>query len=213
MFCDHRFTLIFTLSALAAVSACTPVSRIVNPAPFNQVAPARALADIRGHNGYYSMKNVAADSAKLVVRNVGLKKEAQFAMTTSVETCSGLQPLGITFDAGRGKNSPNEAYKILKKQGSMTEYVVRDLTPGQSVIVRGIGYWSSDEFYGNSRFISSGRCGPLYSRFTPLAGHAYLVQFEQPGTDCAQRIYDAADPDNLAPIPSEPVSMCPVEIE
>lgn len=213
MISKHHAGRILVLSALAMLGACAPVQRMANPKPYDQVAPARALAEVRGHNGYYALKNVEPGAAKLVVRNRGVQKETQFAMTTSVETCKNLKQLGTTFDVERGKVSPKEAYKSLKKHGDLTEYIVRDLTPGQPLIVRGIGAWRSDNTYGTKRIIANGTCGPLYTRFTPVEGHAYLVEFEQPDTDCAQGVYDATDPDHPLPMRSEAVSMCPVEAE
>lgn len=215
MLSKYHSVRVLVLSSLAILSACSSTPRAESPKAKAkaQAAVARANAEVRGHNGYYALKNVEPGTAKLVVRNVGSQKETQFAMTASVETCKDLKLLGTTFDVARRSLTEKEAYKALKKHGDTTEYIAQDLTPGQPVIVRGIGYWHSDNTYGNKRYIASGRCGPLYSKFTPVEGHAYLIEFEQPTKDCAQGIYDATDPDNPVPLRSEPVTMCPVEAE
>ena len=212
MFSKNYSNWLLLVTALGALSACRTLDRMATPKSYSESNPARALADVRGHNGYYTLQSVEPDKSKLVVRSSGAPRGVQFTMTTDVANCEGMQYLGKTIDPGRGFRSPNDAYKIVKKEGDATEYVARDLTPGQSVIVRATSHWMQAIYMFNTTSYESGSCGPLYTRFTPVAGHNYLVQLNWEGYDCTQGVVDASDPDNPVPIPSEPINMCPYEI-
>lgn len=174
------------LLALGVISGCSNLGK-----PYSQIDPAGALEDTRKHNGYYSLKSVKPGTAKLVMRSDGDPKDVLFSISSDEAVCGGFKELGTTRDSGRGVIYPWIADLSEIGRRGPVGFVASDLTPGQTIVVRGHGSGVT-----TARF---DRCGPRYSQFTPQENHAYLAQFTWTRKGCQQSIADVTDPD--APVP------------
>lgn len=193
----------FVLALLLPLAGC---GLAVRGPSFIQLDAKDREEDIRRHNGYYELKAVTPGTAKLVTRTVGNLRSVDFDISTSGDLCKGFDKLGVAYYQGRGIAAPWVG-DLLAKTTSKKEFLSRDLVPGQPVVVKGVGLAATiDTGYIVKQV---GDCGPVYTRFTPVAGHAYLVQFHWSGdTVCKQTVVDATDPDKEIAIEPEPIEVC-----
>ena len=193
----------FSLAVLAALSGC---GLMVRGPSFIQLDAKDREEDIRRHNGYYELKSVTPGTAKMVARTVGNLRSVDFEISQSGDVCKGFDKLGVAYYQGRGIAAPWVG-DLLAKTTSKKEFLAKDLVPGQPVIVKGVGLAASVDAGYIVKHV--GDCGPVYSKFTPVAGHAYLVQFHWSGdTVCKQTVVDATDPDKEIAMESEPIAAC-----
>jgi hypothetical protein len=186
------------LAALSALSGCSNLGK-----SYSQIDPAGALADIRKHNGYDSVKKIVPGTAKLVVRSGGGSYDVRFSINKQDDACQGFNKFATTRDNGRGVLLP----RIADMSPGPDGFASTDLAPGKTVVVRGeSSYLTMTPAGGNS--VSSGHCGPMYSKFTPELNHAYIVEFNWVGKSCEQSVVDATDPDAPVPVAAEPVLAC-----
>lgn len=190
--------------ALCAINGCSNLGK-----SYSEIDPEGALADVRKHNGYFSLQSVTPGTAKLVMRSEGSSGTVEFSMRTFSDDCNNFKSLGSVKYSGRGVIYPWIA--DLTQSSKIPGFLSSELVPGQSVLIRGNGSWNSATSYGsgsNMTLVSSGKCGPLLSRFTPVAGHAYLVQFNWENNICKQNVFDATNPDAPVLVPSEAIVVC-----
>jgi hypothetical protein len=187
------------LSTLSALSGCSNLGK-----SYSEIDPAGALADIRKHNGYDSVKKIVPGTAKLVVRSGGGSYDVHFSINKQDDTCHGFNKFATTRDNGRGVLLP----WIADMNPGPDGFAATEITPGQTVIVSGESSWLSATKTGNVTTSSSGHCGPKYSKFTPAVNHAYIVEFNWVGDSCEQSLVDATDPDAPIPVADEPFLAC-----
>jgi len=188
--------------ALHLVTGCSNLGK-----SYSEIDPEGALADIRKHNGYFSLQTVTPGTAKLVLRSERFPANVSFSMSDAEETCD-FKDLGSVRDSGRGVVYPwiADLTESLRPGTKPSGFIATDLVPGGRVLIRGYGSWAG---FGSTPL--SGECGPLLSEFTPVANRAYLVRFTWEGGYCRQRVFDATDPDAPIPVPSEPGRICKSE--
>ena len=170
---------------------------------YREIDPEGAEADMRKNNGYYALKSVTPGKAKIVFRSEGMPYDVNFSTSTSSVPCQDFKIIGDVKDSGHGIIYP----WIANLTGSASRnrpFIANEAPPGQSIQIRGYGAWIGDVNNGFTR----GKCGPLVSRFTPVADHAYLVQFRFVDGGCKQVISDASNPDSPIPLPVEHIQSC-----
>lgn len=189
--------------AICALNGCSNLGK-----SYSQIDPEHALADMRNSNGYFSLQTVTPGMAKLVMRSEGSPGNVQFSINTSSDDCKDFQTVGTTKYSGEGVLYPWIA-KLTAQASRTPGFLSSDLTPEQSVIIRSYGASSgSISIPGHGTSTSWEKCGPLFSRFTPIAGRAYLVRFEWSSDKCKQSVFDATNPDAPIPVPSEAILTC-----
>lgn len=193
---------IFILT-ICALSGCSNLGK-----SYNQIDPERASADVRQSNGYFSLQTVSPGMAKLVMRSEGSTGNVQFSINTSSDNCKDFQILGTTKYSGEGVVYPWIA-KLVSQVSRTPGFLSKDLAPGQSVLIRSYGSSvSSTSVPDHTTSTRLEKCGPLFSRFTPIADHAYLVRFDWGSNSCTQNVFDATNPDAPIPVPSEAIVVC-----
>lgn len=189
----------FDLIVFAAI-----VAVFLSACAYSEINPEAALADIRANNGYYDLRDVEADTSRLILRSAGAGHAANFSVSTSLQACQGFTSLGTVAHAGRGVVYPWIANAV--QRGRRTEpYIVYDAKPHEPVQVRGYGSWAD----GAGSAYRSGNCGPVVAKFTPENERAYTVEFvwgDKPA--CSLKVMDATNPDLPVPVPAEAIPGC-----
>lgn len=175
---------------------------------YREINPEAAELEVKKYNGYYVLKKVEPGTAKLVMRSEGMGVSVQFSTSMSPQSCEGFSKPVIVADAGRGVLLPMVA-KMARR--GRKEYFEQQLVPQDPVQVRAYSVWSNSSGAPNMpTTVSTGKCGPLTARFTPLADHAYVARwlYPDPGS-CSLVIEDATNPDMPIKIEAEQIAGCP----
>ncbi len=146
---------------------------------------------------------VDADHARVVMRSAGMPMSVNYSISSAQNSCEEFTPVGRVFHSGREVLLP----WIAKLTEKSRKVVSRDLpevdqlvVAGRPVQIKGNSSWSST----TAQMTSSGSCGPLVSRFTPVGGKTYLVEFLFSGTSsCAQNVFEIDAAEQRMPV--EPV--------
>lgn len=165
---------------------------------YREINPEGADLEVNKYNGYYTLKQVAPGTAKLVMRSEGIGVSVQFSTSTSLQACEGFSKPITVADAGHGVLLPSIAKMVRRGRKGFAEL---QLTPQQVLQVRAYSAWSSSSNAGPNMptTVRTGECGPLTTRFTPQADHAYVARLLYPDPEhCNLIIEDATNPD--API-------------
>lgn len=181
------------------------VSAVLGGCAYSEINPEAAREDIRQHNGYYDLREVEPDAAKIVVRAAGSSYPAHFSVSASSQSCQDFKPVGEVAYTGRGLVYPWIANMGQRGRRS-NPYLVHDAKPGVPIQVRGYGSWAD----GTGAGYRTGNCGPVTTKFTPEAGRGYTVDFvwgSKPA--CSLVVMDATDPDAPVPVPAALVPNCP----
>ncbi|MEJ7805794.1 MAG: hypothetical protein WKG03_07735 [Telluria sp.] len=175
---------------------------------YQDINPEAAAADEKANGVHAALRGVDAGTAKLVFRASGAGHAARYSVSTASEACQGFEPVGNVAYSGRGVLLPWIANMTERTRGAVLNtqtHISRTAQPGQSIQVRGMGNWQE----GSGLFSRSGNCGPLASRFTPVAGRAYLIDFVwRRDLSCSMVVTDSTDPDVPAIVPADVLTGC-----
>lgn len=189
---------------LCALSGCADLGR-----SYSEIDPEGAAADIRKNSGYFALRSVTPGTAKIVMRSEGSGSTVNFSVSTSGVACEDFKSVGRTRFTGRGIIYPWIA-DFSQSMSGTKGFLESEVVPGRSVYIRSSSSWAESNSVPGSGITtaSSGRCGPLISKFDPEKNHAYLVRFVWNEWGCTQYISDATNPDAPVLIPAEEVFNC-----
>ncbi|MDO8769399.1 MAG: hypothetical protein Q7K57_11985 [Burkholderiaceae bacterium] len=206
---------------LFVLAGCSNVGRT-----YKEINPEAAAADVRAYNGYEELALVAPDKTKVVLRGTGDGAEGKmvdFSGSTMNEPCRDFSHIGSTQQTGHGVLLPGIAKMLggLSKVGSMGKaqpFLVYSPIPSQPIQIRGTARWveksrsAAPQYGAGAELVTTTKlfCGPLVKKFTPLANHAYVVEFVMGEKEfCSLSVMDATNRDAPVPVLAENITICP----
>lgn len=183
--------LIVLLALVATMQACSLGKT------YQEINPQDAERRMKDNNGYHALKSVTPGKAKLVFRSEGMGIPVAFSICLSSPGCSNPQDIGVVTDGGYGVLLPWIADLTSR---STKGFIELEVTPADHIHVKGDAKWSSGGTSGNP-VVTSRSCGPLWSTFSAIENHAYLVRFIWSGKSdlalqCKLEVLDATNPDD-----------------
>ena len=133
-----------------------------------------------------------SEDAKITFKSSGMPMAVGFSIGTSDKLCEGYESVGYVRDAGEGVLLPGIVRLAAKFNRTPTKREARVPTDKEAQI-KAYASWNDG--------VTSGRCGPLITKFPVQKSGDYVVEFVYHGTSaCALRVLDRSNPAQVKPV-------------